>query len=333
MALMFGASDRATRHDAISGALVVETLAIYAALVGLACSASRHLAGPSRPLALAPLALALGLWLDRMYTVGHEAVHRKLFPDRLWLNDLCGSLMLLPIVAPLSVYRKIHAFHHGQNRRAPKIATLDVYFVPPEPGPRRTLAVASAWAAWLVGVFAGGFFVHSLVSVLLFLLLPTRVACRVSPAFKGWRPRDRARAWAEIAGGLGLHALVFTLGGPGVWLVALGLPLAAFAWVWSMLLYIYHYRTTIGDGVRYNVRSLAPNRFFSWLLLNFNEHVTHHADPRVPWYLLPERRKTLPPAYAENLDVNTLGRAVASQLRGPLLVERVASVTPAPAPP
>lgn len=318
---MFGAPARSPAHSWISVRLIAETVVVYLGLCA-ASAGAMQLGGWARLLVWPPLLLALGLWLDRMYAVGHEAVHRKLFPDRPALNDLVGAALLAPLCAPLSVYRKIHAFHHGQNRRAPGLATLDVIILPPGPPWRRRLARAWGWLTWLLAVFAGGFFLHSLVSVVLFLLLPTAVACRISPAFKGWRPRLRARAWLELLAGFGLHLLVWRLGGAGLWLAALGLPLLAFAWVWSLLLYIYHYRTTIGDDIRYNVRSLRPGRLLSWLLLNFNEHTTHHADPRIPWYQLPQRRVEAPPAFAANQGVHTVAAAIWQQLRGPMFVER-----------
>lgn len=314
-----GAAHRSPAHNWISAALLFETLSVYSVLVGLAVWAARTGAGAW---ALAPLALAIGLWLDRMYTVGHEAGHKKLFPDHPRLNDLAGALVLAPLLVPLVVYRKIHAFHHGHNRRAPKVATLDVVVLPPEPGPRRRLARLYGWVTWLLGVFGGGFYLHGLVSIVLFLVLPTKVACRVSPAFRNWKPRHRLRAWTELASGVLVHLLAwYTLGGD-VWLAAFGLPTLAFAWIYSLMVYIYHYDTTIGGDIRYNVRSLPPSPVLSWLLLNFNEHVTHHADPRLPWYMLPRRRVTLPPEYAGNTRVRSVLGAVLQQLRGPVFVDR-----------
>ena len=317
---IFGTSDRSPAHVWISALLLVETLCVLVALAAAALLAAEAAA----PLWLrAALTLALGLWLDRLYTIGHEAAHRKLFPDHPRLNDLAGALALAPLLVPLAVFRKIHAFHHGHNRRAPKVATLDVVLLPPGPGIRRALARALGWATWTLGVFAGGFYLHGLVSVVLFLLLPTALARRVSPAFAGWRPRLRARAWAELGAGVLLHAGLWLGLGREAWLAALGLPTLAFAWIYSMLVYIYHYRTPVGAEVRSNVRSLPPSSVMSWVLLNFNEHATHHADPRIPWYLLPLRRSAARPA-PEARPPRTIARAVLRQLRGPIFVEREA---------
>ena len=116
-----GAPPHSPAHTWISVRLVAETLTLYLGLCA-ASAAAMQLEGWPRLLVWPPLLLALGLWLDRMYAVGHEAVHRKLFPDSPTANDLVGAVLLAPMCAPLTVFRKIHQFHHGQNRRAPKVA-------------------------------------------------------------------------------------------------------------------------------------------------------------------------------------------------------------------
>lgn len=305
----------------ISRNLLLETLGVFLGLLALTL-AVRASDLPFRWGWLALLIAAQGLWLDRMYIAAHEAIHKKLFPHSPRLNDLWGTLLLLPVAAPFTVYRKIHFFHHGHNRRDHSTANLDTFAVRGEIGPLRRLYYH---AVWIFFVFLGGFFVHSLVSVLLFLVVPTARAERISPVFRHWKADRRLRAWGEFGLGVGFHAAVWALVGAEGWLVCLGLPLAVFAWVWSLLLYVYHYDTTVGDDVRHNVRSLPRQRFFSWLLLNFNEHATHHYDPRVPWHELPQRRHVLPEAFRHNQSVTTLWQAIWQQRKGPL-IENVAEV-------
>ncbi len=316
-------AQRWLRHEYISWALLTETLLVQTGLALTTVLVARHVLHAATPdlswLLLLPLFLAQGVWLDRLYAVGHEAVHRKLFPNSARLNDGWGTLMLAPLLAPLSIFRKIHAFHHGQNRRDPATAALDSFVSPrPVSAARRTYYRGS----WIFLVFLGGFFLHSVISILLFLAAPTALAQRISPVFRGWSRGQRVRAWLELLPGVILHVVIARVFGSAVWLLVLGIPLLLFAWVWSMLLYIYHYDTTIGDGVRFNVRSLPTRPILSWVLLHFNEHATHHQDPRLPWYRLPANRRHLPPEYQHNDNVKTLGAAVLQQLRGPLLWER-----------
>ncbi|MBL8975753.1 MAG: hypothetical protein JNK56_34445, partial [Myxococcales bacterium] len=70
---MFGSFERPPTHAWRSTRLVVETLLIWLALAG-ASAAAHELAGWPRILLAPPLLLALGVWLDRLFNVGHEAV-------------------------------------------------------------------------------------------------------------------------------------------------------------------------------------------------------------------------------------------------------------------
>jgi len=296
--------------------LLAETIGIFLLLESAAFLAATAFPPAWRWPASIAAAIPLGLWFDRLYTVAHEAVHRKLFPNSPRLNDLAGAALMLPLVAPFTIYRKIHGFHHGANRRDPESAALDHF---------RVSASAPAWArarfkaVWIFYVFCGGFFLHSLATILIFLFVPSRRAVRISPVFRAWHRRLRIRAALEFGLGIALHAAVALLLGKAMYLALLGLPTIVFAWVWSLLLYVYHYRTSVGPDVAHNVRSLPRQPFFSWLLLNFNEHATHHRDPTIPWYQLPERRYRLPESHSANDDVATLAAAVWQQRRGPVL--------------
>ena len=76
------------------------------------------------------LVILQGLWFQRLYGVGHEAAHGKLYPRRRRLNDAAGQLALLPIAVPVGIFRKIHKFHHGQNRRDHRTSALDTFIIP-----------------------------------------------------------------------------------------------------------------------------------------------------------------------------------------------------------
>lgn len=306
----------ASLHTRKTLSLLAETVAGFVAIAALAFAVLRTLPPWLAWPLIGLLAVGQGLWFDRMYTVAHEAVHLKLFPGRRGLNDLIGALLMLPIIAPLTIFRKIHGFHHGCNRRDAETAALDHFRLPADAsdGSRRGRRLL-----WLFYVFGGGFFLHTLATILIFLLVPARRAAAISPVFRAWPVRLRLRAWVEFGSGVALHLLVAYAWGAAAWLALLGLPMLAFAWIWSMLLYIYHYRTSVGPDVRHNVRALRRQPFFSWLLLNFNEHVTHHRDPTIPWYELPSRRSALPPSHAANQDVATIFEAVWRQRQGPVL--------------
>lgn len=299
--------------------LMVETVVIFVALAMIAMAVWRVTEpGIMRWVLYLPVLLFQGLWLYRCYIVGHEAAHRKLFPRQRLLNDLAGSLALLPLMVPITIYRQIHAFHHGFNRKDPHTSALDTFVIRGRPTWWK-----KAWyhALWYLSVFFGGFFLHSFVSVVLFLFVPPSLSRRISPAFRQWTMKDQAGAILLFLCGLGLHFLVWRLGGRETYLLGLGLPFLSFAWVLSLLLYIFHYDTTIGDQVRYNVRSVRPVPLLSWVLMNFNEHATHHQYPNIPWHELPQKRQDLPEPFAgQNQQTEHFLTAVLRQFRGPILL-------------
>ena len=296
--------------------LLAETIVIFIVLVAMANLLWQFESVWKWFIYLPVLALQ-GLWLDRIYIVGHETTHRKLFPENRWLNDFWGIMMLLPLAVPLQIYRKIHQFHHGFNRRDEHTSALDV-FVSNRPitNTRKFLYQM----AWFVGVFGSGYFWHSFASIVIFLFLPTKLAVKISPAFKNWTFRDRVISWIEFLLGISFHLTFYFVGGFWFWLLSLGLPILVFSWIWSLFVYIFHYDTSIGKDVRFNVRSLPRHWFFSWLLMNFNEHTTHHAQPNIPWFELPEKRQSLPEKFASNQKVNSIWQAIFQQFKGARIV-------------
>ena len=265
-------------------------------------------------LASAPLSVLCGVWMQRLYVVGHEAAHGKLYPDSRRHNDAWGQLALLPILVPLPVFRAIHRFHHGYNRKDPSTSALDTFVF-------RRLTLTNrvyAWTVWLLAVLAGGWFWHSVVSILLFLFLPVSVARRVSPAFEGWTLSMRLRSLVVMAVSVAAHVAVGMWAGAGVWVASLGIPLAVFGWVYSVQLYVYHYNTTIGPKVQLHPRRLH-GPLIGWWLLNLNEHDTHHRRPKTVWYALPGGPE-LPPEYAGNQRHTSWFRGLVDQLAGPTLL-------------
>ncbi len=306
-------------NKAINSRLIFETLGVFvlisAAAVGI------HYLPVSTGLRWAiytPLLVFQGMWFYRFYIVGHEASHGKLFKDDKRLNDLWGGIVLLPLMVPVPVYRKIHMFHHGFNRKDHHTSSLDTYVSKTKPS---LLKKVYYYTTWYLAVFCGGFFIHSLISVLLFLFIPVSISRKISPAFNNWTIKDQLSSIALFSLGVSLHLGVYFAFGKDVYLYTLGYPMLSFAWVLSMLVYIFHYDTTTGANVRYNVRSLHRVPIFSWVLMNFNEHATHHQYPNIPWYELPSKRSPLPEDFASrNQNTWSFFRAIANQLKGPHIV-------------
>lgn len=299
--------------------LLIETVLVFiinalAAIFLFQCDWPDWIRWPSYAVVL----LFQGLWYYRCYIVGHEASHKKLIQGNLFMNDLLGSIVLLPLMVPISIYRKIHYFHHGFNRKNHETSALDTFIVK---GRFRTLKTMYYYGIWYVSVFFGGFFIHSLVSVVLFLFIPPSLSTRISPAFLNWTWKDQLKSISLFIAGVCFHGMMFWSLGKENYLLAFGWPLLSFAWVLSLMVYIFHYDTTKGEQVRFNVRSVKHVPFLSWVLMNFNEHATHHQYPNIPWYELPQKRKQLPLEFEQqNQQTRNFFMAILRQLKGPLVM-------------
>ncbi len=307
--------DMTRRHAIINGWMLTETAGLHLVFAWM----TWHGLQAQQALWMVAGLVLQGIWLQRSYCVGHEASHKKLFAGVPWLNDWVGQLYLTLILVPLPVFRAIHRFHHGANRRDPNTSALEVHEIPKGAGPLRR---SIPWLLWYLAVFAGGWFIHGLISVLLFLFCPPSVARRISPAFSGWTWADQGLSVLLFGLPVAGHVLVANLAGGMIWWVMLGAPLLVFAWVYSVQIYVYHYGTTIGPETRFHARRLHGGPLLSWWLLNLNEHDTHHRQTRVVWYELPDHARPLPEAYASNQNVDTFGQGLLQQLKGPLVLEK-----------
>jgi len=297
--------------------MLLVTVLIFSILAALALLINRNFSGQTKWILYTPILLFQALWLDRLYVIGHEASHRKLFTNSKLTNEIFGFLILLPLMVPLRIYRTIHNFHHKHNRSDVHTSALDVFVSKRRPN---LLSKIYFNFLWYFAVFGTGFFLHSLISVLLFLFVPVRLSRKISPAFNDWTIGDQLNSVMQFIGGIGFHLGIYYFAGAEIYLYVLGYPMLVFAWIWSMLVYIFHYDTTMGEKNVFHARALKSNWLFRNILLNFNEHVTHHVNPGISWFDLPDKRVELPENFRSNIRVNTLAGAILQQFRGPKII-------------
>jgi len=258
-----------------------------------------------------------GFWFYRLYIFGHEASHWKLFDNKI-INDIIGSIFLFPILTPINIFRKIHNYHHGFNRKNYKTSCLDTFTTKKLNGLKKIYF----YSIWYLAIFAGGMFLHSLVSVVLFLFIPPFVSRKISPAFNNWTMKNQITAILLFLSAIGFHSVIYLIFGIEIYLYVLAFPLLSFAWILSMFVYIFHYRTTVGDATKYNARSLNRVSFLSWILMNFNQHATHHQKPDISWYDLPGKRIELPEEFRKlNQNTKNMFTAVFQQFKGPVIID------------
>jgi fatty acid desaturase len=271
-------------------------------------------AAQTHPTAAGVAALAVAALTVSYWAVIHEAFHGALHPDRR-VNDRLGRLLCILFGAAFAFLRYGHLIHHRFNRGPGDQSELyDARTTHP------LVAKAYYYARLTVGLYA----VEVIGNIL--ALLPKRL---LRPAVHVIFLNNDARAGAS-----GAQAVRVLVDGPLLRdirvdsVLALSAMAAAF-WLWgahwpwlaaallmrgffiSFMDNAFHYGTPLNDSkAAYN---LKPPAGLGPLLLNFNLHRVHHANPNLPWYALPAAFESA----GESYDGGYI-RTAARQWRGPV---------------
>jgi fatty acid desaturase len=255
--------------------IVLVAVQMSAALAVLA-AASRV----RRPYALISLAVLFAFVMQMGFCLAHEAVHRKLHPNRT-LNMGVGVLAFALFPGSLHFFEVAHLLHHRRNRSNDE---LEDYVLPGE-------------NPWVKRVMY-----YLLISGLFWLLLPVSsvlVAMIPKKRMRLPRPDDDSgafRRFAQFLNGvkpgrvrrdLFLTAAVWATAFPllHLRLTSVAICYAVFGFSWASQQYIYHVRTPRHAVL--GALDLKLWRPVRWLYLNFNYHLTHHLAVWVPWNHLP----------------------------------------------
>lgn len=210
-----------------------------------------------------PVWVALGLAVNGLVQLGHDAWHQNLFRAP-WHNALFGHVFSALFGVSYVAARHAHLRHHWYNRTA---RDPDAY------------NVGSGWLPWVqfyVVVFAG-----LALSPLHFNVLYPAVAFRRSE----WAPHLAAlAAYAALYAAVGALVARHHLGGLVVdlWLV----PIVC-ATPWNGLKSIADHYANTWEGDRFHTATTVrthPAMVFLWHGLN--HHLDHHLFPRVPGHAL-----------------------------------------------
>jgi fatty acid desaturase len=251
----------------------------------------------------------------------HEAIH-DLFNSSAKINLIFGRLLAIFFGSPFHVLRLTHLSHHKFNR-SPMEKGTEIY--DPAKASR-----AKASLRYFFYIFCG-LYLLEISSTFLFFLPPN--------IFRKMRQRfleqgDIQEKW--LAGKFMNETLVRQIRLDGV-AICLIFAVSAFCYGshWRLLISalvvrtflisfldnVYHYRTPVHLTV--SGHNLFLPGFFSRLVLNFNLHRVHHANPRVPWIKLPD----VFAQQSETFDGNFFTAAL-NQLSGPIALSDSAPSSP-----
>ena len=269
---------RHNRHQfPIPGRLNLALAAVQVAVAFAILAVASH---TRSPWLIAALAAGFAFVMQLGFCLAHEAVHRKLHPNR-DINLAVGVFMFSLFPGSFHFFETAHLIHHRRNRSDDE---LEDYVLPGEN------AVVKRGMYYLL--ISGLFWMLLVLSSVVIAFIPVN---RIHLP----RPADDAGAFRKFIQFLNdlrpSRVRRDLLAGFCIWAVAgslLHLRLsavlicyAAFAFSWASQQYIYHVRTPRHAVL--GALDLKLWRPVEMLYLHFNYHLTHHLAVWVPWNHLP----------------------------------------------
>jgi fatty acid desaturase len=215
-----------------------------------------------------------------IYSLIHEAEHNMLHP-RPWWNDLLGRWLCTLFIVSFTFFKHCHLRHHRKNRT--DIEMWDLYLQSQDKWKRRSN---------LYLMMSGLGYLSLWLSVLLFAVAPSLVYCgffqrhtEIAGFLEG---SNRGRKLAAIRTE---SWVVLLFQAAMLW----GLQLRLSSWlilfvmhgfVWSSQNYVNH-AFSPRDIVN-GAHNLKMPPLLKPIYLNFNLHLAHHQNPRIPWSHLPQ---------------------------------------------
>jgi fatty acid desaturase len=226
------------------------------------------------------LAVAFAFVMQTGFCLAHEAVHRKLHPNRT-VNLSFGVAMFSIFPGSFHFFEIVHLIHHRRNRSDDE---LEDYVLPQE----------SAWTkrAMYYLLISGLFWLLIPLSSIAIAMIPKKRIHLAAPDEESGVFRKFAQFLNEVRPGrvrrdVLCAAVLWGLAFPLLRLRLYDVLLcyAVFAFSWASQQYIYHVRTPRHAVLgALNLRLWRP---LQWLYLNFNYHLSHHLAVWVPWNHLP----------------------------------------------
>ncbi|WP_417709798.1 fatty acid desaturase [Roseibium aggregatum] len=253
---------RATFCEWPTLALILATSSAWILVIGLYSELG--------PLVVCPLAAIL---VTLQSSLQHEVLHGH--PTRTPALNEALVYCSFGLCVPYRRFKSLHLRHHNNDRLTDPYDDPESFYL--------------AWADWqklprpiqlvltINNTLVGRLLIGPVVSVAGFVGAEIRMMLAGDKAVM--------RAWAHHAAGLVPVVLYVTLvGGMPLWLYVLGV---AYPGMSLLMLRTYaEHRAHEQAEARSIIVEFCP--VFSLLFLNNNLHVVHHANPRAPWYRLPQ---------------------------------------------
>lgn len=219
------------------------------------------------------------MMMQGVFSMMHECFHGHGHYNKK-VNWFMGWLVSTLFGASFTMSEVYHQGHHDRNRSRPEMGE---YIFPDESAIKKTFIYYFA--------ILGGLWLSSFLASILLPFFPLQISRWLSKykkgnTYSGTFVDFKIRKWnimrlELLLGVLFWYGVIYFLHWD--WRT-LAVCYAAFGFSWSSLQWIYHIGTPIHpvEGA-YNLRLPGWIRF---LFLNFNYNLTHHRNPKIPWYRL-----------------------------------------------
>jgi fatty acid desaturase len=232
-------------------------------------------------LALGLAACAFSFSNNTVYSLLHEAVHRKFHPYGR-VNEWAGRLLAASFPTGFTFHRMCHLGHHRRNRT--EVERFDYY----TPDDNRVLK----FAQWY-GILTGLYWLIPPLGCLLVLLVPRRVLLSIFNS-RGSAHAEHVGAEAMLEGladaPIGRMRLEILFSAALQVLAWFALDLSFAGWIacyatfalnWSALQYADHAWSEL--DVKDGAWNLRVSPAIQYIFLNYHHHLAHHQHPEVPW--------------------------------------------------
>ncbi len=231
-----------------------------------------------------PLSIIGGLTLVRMFILYHDYVHKSIL-QKSWLAKVWFGLFGLYILAPISIWRRSHDYHHKHNSKlytssigSFPIVTKDKFLSAPSRERRIYLFIRHPLA------IAMGYFVAFIFGMCLRSFMAS--------------PKKHWDSLLSLVFHFSIGAAAWVFFGFQTFLMAFLLPSLLASASGSYLFYAQHNFPGVTfadkDGWTYIKAALSSSSYMKmnpvmhWFTGNIGYHHIHHLNARIPFYRLPE---------------------------------------------
>ena len=242
------------------------------------------------PWFLLPFAwIFLGTSLQGFFVIAHDCGHRS-FSNRIWVNDLVGHIMTLPLIYPFHAWRILHNYHHKHTNK---------------------LGVDNAWDPFTPEIFAGSSktlqWLYRRMRGKFWWLGSIAHWANLHFTWNQFEGKERKQVRFSvlvvlIGAAIGFPALLITTGIVGLikfWIV----PWLVYHFWMSSFTMFHHTMPEIPftkpdewNEARAQLSGTVNCKYPWWvefLCHDINVHIPHHLTTGIPWYNLRQAHQSL----------------------------------------